>query len=171
MLYSWDSLFEACFVPTLPCLLYDITGRNWFSTYTFTVQSTPSIAKNEIFIVTMLSELDLNWVKLNQHATYLGSQSIHSEVIIRSYTRLTALLGPLRWQVKMHDYSILHRLTAKFHYMGPTGPDPQTLLETRVRAGLRQSLQTLSGLARLVKFSYNKSIAGLIYQHSNAHFS
>ena len=124
MLYSWDSLFEACFVPTLACLLYDITGRNWFSTYTFTVQSTPSIAKNEIFIVTMLSELDLNWVKLNQHATYLGSQSIHSEVIIRSYTRLTALLGPLRWQVKMHDYSILHRLTAKFHYMGQTGPDP-----------------------------------------------
>jgi len=55
--------------------------------------------------MTLTTELDLDMIKLNHRAKYLGQRSFHSKVVDRTHTtdRCTTMIA--KWSIK-----------AKFHY-------------------------------------------------------
>jgi len=59
--------------------------------------------------MTWISELDLDKVKVNQHAKYLDQRSFNSKAIVQTdrHNGLTAPPGPLNWLVKIRGSQAL----------------------------------------------------------------
>jgi len=78
--------------------------------------------------MTLTFELDLDRVKMNHHAIYLGQKSFSSKVIARTHrhthcharTGPFALPGPLKWSVNMHTRTIVDRCRVQCYFRRST---------------------------------------------------
>jgi len=78
--------------------------------------------------MTLTFELDLDRVKMNHHAIYLGQKSFGSKVIARTHrhthchwhTGPFALPGPLKWSVNMHTRTIVDRCRVQCYFRRST---------------------------------------------------